>query len=242
MATPFPSIPDPLIAIPQLYVVPIFWGQSWIGHTPYNCFDVLENVTTIMSGRYLDGLAEYGIAAGGAASFGAVLHVPDSEIPNPFHDEDCWGVIDRAISAKSVEAPAVYDQPALVGARYRTIYSLFVAPSHYYTDPNIFGKNWTDYRPGAAATWVSSNSDLAGAIETFAHELIEGGSGAQIADDCETERFELDGIRLPKYKVDGNCWPDLQTQLVWMEEKLARYRQRERGFVGRQPVGIAPTH
>jgi hypothetical protein len=151
-------------------------------------------------------------------------------------------VIDRAISAKSVEAPAVYDQPALVGARYRTVYSLFVAPDHYYTDPNIFGKNWTDYRPGAAASWVTSNSDLAGAIETFAHELIEGGSGAQIADDCETETFELDGIRLPKYKVDGNCWPDIQTQLIWTEEKLAKYRQWERGFVGRQPVGIAPTH
>ena len=234
----FPSIPEPLIAVPKLLVVPIMWGDSWRTHTPYDLFDVLRCVLSIMSSHYLDGLGEYNIAPGGAFEYGAFLADPAGEVPNPFGDGDCWKTIDRAIDKNLVKSPAEYDQPAPVGARFRTVYALFIAPNHYYTDPNVFGKNWTDYRPGAAAAWVSCNSNLAGAVTTFAHELIEGGSGAQIADDCETESFSLDGLLLPKYKVDGVCWPDAQTQLSWLEEKLASERKVREGFLGPRATGL----
>jgi len=212
---------------PQLLVVPIFWGWEIppSNNSPFNVFDVLRGVIDIMDSHYFDGLASYGLAAGGAYDYGATVPA-GYKLPNPFTDQNCWDIIDRAIRENWVRPPEYYDNAGNIINKYRTVYTLFVAPGHAFTDPNIFGRNSKQYRPGAGACWVTSNSDLAGGLGTFAHELIEAGTQAEIADPCAKDpTFYLNGVRLPKYQVAGACWPDDKTILQWlMDEMLSHSR------------------
>lgn len=214
---------------PQLLVVPIYWGWPvpLPATAPFTVFDILKGIMAIVDSPFLDGLAEYGIAARGAYAYGAIVPA-GYKVPNPFTSQQCWDMIDRALNEKWVDQPVAYDTEWPVLNRYRTVYTLFVAPGNYHDDPNIFGENSKTYRPGAAACWVTANSDLAGALGTFAHELVEGGSGHEIADDCANAgTFYLNGVRLPKYIVNGSCWPDEATLFRWlMEELLANSRYR----------------
>jgi hypothetical protein len=209
---------------PQLLVVPIFWGWDVppSSSSPFNLFDMLVGVIDIMDSHYLDGVTAYGLAAGGAYEYGATVPA-GYPVPNPFTDQNCWDIIDLAIAENWVQNPGYYDNLTPLIPKYRAVYTLFVAPGHYYTDPNIFGRNSKQYRPGASACWVTTNSDLAGGLSTFAHELIEAGTQAEIADPCEKDPdFYLNGVRLPKYQVNGACWPDDKTIFQWVTEELVR--------------------
>ncbi|MES2222609.1 MAG: hypothetical protein V4587_16785, partial [Acidobacteriota bacterium] len=198
-----------------------------------------KGIINIVQSHYLDGLASYGVSAGGFYEYGATVPA-GYPLPNPFSDSDCAGIISRAISEKWVQTPQEYNgqQPTgglfpdvaavLAGPKFRVVYTLFLGPGNAYTDPNIFGKNTKQLMPEAASCWVTSNSDLAGSLSTFAHELIEAGSGEEIADPCQTQpSFYLDGVRLPKYQVNGACWPDEATIVRWMIAEVghtSRYR------------------
>jgi len=73
--------------------------------------------------------------------------------------------------------------------------------------------------------WVTANSDLAGGIETYAHEMVEGATGKQIADGPEENgpcggKVVIDHLRLPTYwseKLQA-CWPS--DHAVFLAESL----------------------
>jgi hypothetical protein len=153
---------------------------------------------------YMRGLVEYGIEPG-------YIHpgyILDDEPSDPFTMDQCWATIDKVVADGEVPAPDSWDAGIV-----KALYSLFVQRGHAYADPNIFGYN-DPYTDGASKVWVTANSDLAGGIETFAHEMIEGSTGKQIADSKALggpcgENVVLDHLRLPSYWSEklGACWP-----------------------------------
>jgi len=110
-----------------------------------------------------------------------------------------------------VPAPNSWDKA------FSPLYTLFVEPGSSFSDPNTFGRN-DAYSDGASKAWVTANSNLAGGIHTFAHEMVEGSSGSRdIADKppCGGD-VVLGGLTLPTYWSEklGACWPSREAVLL----------------------------
>ena len=56
----------PAIIVKQLIVIPIYWGSWWLPESggAYNWLDVNGALTRVLTGRYMDGLNQYGIGRG----------------------------------------------------------------------------------------------------------------------------------------------------------------------------------
>jgi hypothetical protein len=224
----------------QLVVIPIFWGASWrppatprsflggrrltgavedvlgAGDNSFSYIDINGALWLIMHNFwYFRGLAEYGIEPGWVYPSHIVEEGPSHRT---FGGDDCWQVLDNVVVEGDVPAPSSWDE------NIKALYAVFVEPGHYETDPNHFG--WNDpYRDGASKVWVTANSDLAGGIETYAHEMVEGATGIQIADGPEENgpcggKVVIDHLRLPTYwseKLQA-CWPS--DHAVFLAESL----------------------
>jgi hypothetical protein len=199
------------MALKRLVIVPIYWGSHWRPPSDprertlrFTWIDINAAMWSIMGNAwYLRGLEEYGIAPGSVHP-GHILDEEPPKSPASFSIEQCWETIDKVVANGHVPAPESWDDDL------SPLYTLFVEPGSYYSDPNIFGSN-DAYRAGASRAWVTANSNLAGAVHTFAHEMVEGSSGRrQIADmpPCG-EDVVLNGLTLPTYRSErlGACWP-----------------------------------
>lgn len=206
------------MALKQLVVIPIYWGSRWRPPRDpreralhFTWVDMNSAMWAIMANSwYLRGLEEYGVAPG----FVHPGHIVDDEPPKDpesFSDAQCWETIDRVVKDGDVPAPDSWDKT------FSPLYTLFVEPGSSFSDPNIFGRN-DAYSDGASKAWVTANSDLAGGIHTFAHEMVEGSSGSRdIADKppCGGD-VVLGGLTLPTYWSEklGACWPSREAVLL----------------------------
>ncbi len=214
----------------QLVIVPIYWGWNVppLPSDSFTVFDVLREIVSLVGSHLFDGMPAYGLAPTATYDYGAT--VPGSiPVPSTFTDDDCTAVLNRALSEGWVRKPDTAWNDILnpLQQPFRAVYCLLIAPGHSFTDPNIFGKNYKQFRPQAAGCWATFNSDLAGGIQTLAHEIIEGGSGQEIVDDCRNQIWYSNGVKLSKYKVNGVCWPDDAQIFRWLLEDLlaaSRYK------------------
>ena len=204
-----------------LVVVPIYWGSEWNDPRMHplqpelaiNWINVNAAMWTIMRSWYMLGLAEYGVSPG-LVHPGYIIQDPADPPPQTFDPESpsdpvltspCWTKTNDVIAAGHVPPPETWPND-------KVLYTLFFQPGSACSDPNIFGQNDKTH----VHTWVTANSDLAGVIETYAHEMVEASSGQEIADPCRRDKIVIDGLRLPKYRSNtlNACWPTVEAILL----------------------------
>jgi hypothetical protein len=202
----------------KLVVIPIYWGSKWLPSTgpmrplqpEINWINVNAAMWTIMRSWYMLGLQDYGVLPG-IVHPGLIIEDSEAVPPASFtNDQDgaAWSTMYAVIDAGRVPPPDAW------GNDYIPLYALMFAPGSACTNGD-FGYNLSFSNLLAApessgvGVWVTANSDLAGAIETFAHEMVEGASGQQIADACQPATAIIDGLKLPLYqsKTVNACWP-----------------------------------
>jgi hypothetical protein len=195
-----------------LVVVPIYWGAKWLPPSDkrmrrlsFTLLDLNSAMWTIMRSWYMLGLKDYGILPG-TVHTGYAIQDPADPSPQDFDPATCWAKINDVIAAGHVPQPDAW------GDDHKVLYSLFLEPGSACSDPNIFGENDKQH----LHVWVTANSDLAGAIDTYAHEMVEGSSGDEIADPCKPNTVVIDGLRLPTYhsKTLNACWPTEEALLL----------------------------
>ena len=185
-----------------IVIVPVFWGKAWLpGNGPIPWTDVDADIRTVAGSYYLAGLADHGLAAIATVQPAMVVQAAQDEIPNPLKEQDVWGLLDGLIDNGTVQAPSHWD-----ANQFRVYYGVAVAPGHADENPIHFGKNNKTYR-GASAGYATANSDRAGVVQTYWHEVIEGAANDEIVDDCRAQRIIAKGVRVSRYKVRGRCWP-----------------------------------
>jgi hypothetical protein len=68
--------------------------------------------------------------------------------------------------------------------------------------PTSSVKNAKDFHGRqACAAYSTANSDRAGAVTTFWHEVVEACAHAEIVDECRAATFRIHGVRVSRYQV-----------------------------------------
>jgi hypothetical protein len=215
----------------KMLLVPIYWGPWWepSAKHSYNWQDVNELMTSVVSGRYMDGLNQYGIGRGSVATpWISPVDPPDTG----FGDVQLKEVIKTAIDEGHVPAPF------FLGAEEELpFYSLIVKPGieHLRTatpdgkvkdgDPDTQAGGYHfpfsyEHQMGAfpsakwqgQACWIKAGADPLDTVQRWAHEMAEAyvsGFG-EIADMCEDKKpVWIEGVALPLYwsQADNACMP-----------------------------------
>jgi hypothetical protein len=219
------------MAFRKLVVIPLFWGPKWSPKrtvfrslTPdVNAVNMISGMWTVMRSWYMEGLLYYGIEPGFVHPGTKLQDAP----PPLFKDDDCWNRIDQAIGDEQVP------QPDDFGPEFWAHYAIFPQPvSKLVSNPDgIFGRN-KGYHEGSEA-WSTANSDLAGGIEYFAHEMVEGVSpnDRDIVDECYPKgKVVINGLTLQKYAIwefrdDPGPWLPALHRVCWPDdEAVAAHR------------------
>lgn len=208
------------LAIKQIVVIPIYWGQWWIptAGNAYNWAEVNGLLQTVVGGRYMDCLNQYGIGRGGVST----TYVHPLDPPELGFSDDMRDHMFRlAINGGHVPAPSDYDL-----ARQQPFYCLVVKPGiehllapslapdvgtgayHYQFQPEY----WDDGTwPDGQVCWVKGDMTGGGTVQRLLHEMAEACSGAgEISDRCQSEDpVVVDGVTVPQYwsVADNACRP-----------------------------------
>jgi hypothetical protein len=198
----------------------VFWGTSWSGASVPSMGDVLTSTQSIVSGPYMDGLAQYrgiqrGVVAGSTLVASAVGNSPASP-PAGFTDNDIQNLLSDLVYRSMVPSPS----------DSQLLYVVILPPGVSSTqDPAAIGKHshytyyafplyWANVRWG----WVMNSGTLDSVTETFSHELAEsctdpdagsgfvvtagctgGSSRCEIGDICEGQDERINGVLVQKY-------------------------------------------
>jgi|SRR5439155_16844582 len=207
------------MASKKLAVVPIYWGSKWLPPTgvmrplhpeQINWINMNTAMWTIMRSWYMLALADYGIEPGLVHPGCLLQTTEDQPAPPPTFDPlACWFQITNVVEGGLVPKPDAW------GDDFKVFYCLFLQPGSACSNPTTFGQNDKE----RVHAWVTANSDLPGAIETYAHEMLEASSGVEMADPCKkaaNPTVIIDGLRLPTYlsKTLNTCWPTQEAVLA----------------------------
>ena len=225
------------MASKKLVIVPIYWGSKWLPssdprmqplhpESAITWINMNSAMWTIMRSWYMLGLQDYGVLPG-LVHPGYIIKDSEAVPPQTFTNDPqgaAWTTIDAVIDASQVPPPDAW------GPDYKALYALLFEPGCANTDPNLFGYN----DKARLHVWVTANSDLAGAIEFFAHEMVEASSGQEIADPCQPNTVVIDGLRLPLYRSQtlNACWPTEEAILLHRGfEKIGRFKDLQKNPV-----------
>ncbi len=207
----------PVIATPHLQLV--FWGAGWKAAGEPSVGEVEAAAGTLVSGRYLAGLAEYrGIGPGKLLR--SVL-APESEPPQRFSDPDSVRLLKELFEARRLPEPD--DDSAIV-------YCVIMPSGVTYENANVIGQHsyfhfWdvqlapfdVDLAVPCHYAWVTNDGTLDGITTVLSHELAEAvtdpqgtgilgdagscdGSGwCEIGDVCESQTGTCDGVTVQAY-------------------------------------------
>ena len=197
-------------AIKQIVVIPIYWGPWWIpaAGNAYNWAEVNGLLQTVVGGRYMDYLNQYGVGRGNVST--TYVHPLD---PPELGFSDCMRdhMFRLAINGGHVPAPSDYDL-----ARQQPFYCLLVKPGiehlrspslspdvntgayHYPFQPAYWdGGRWSD----GQVCWVKGDMTVGGTVRRLLHEMAQACSGAgQISDRTRTADPAVgDGVTVLQY-------------------------------------------
>jgi hypothetical protein len=198
----------------------VFWGTSWAGTSVPSMGDVLSSAQSIVSGPYMDGLAQYrgiqpGVVAGSTLVASAVGNSPASPSAG-ITDNDIQNLLSNLIYRGMAPSPSDSE----------LLYVVMLPPGVSSTqDPTAIGKHghytyyafpfyWANVRWG----WIMNFGTLDGVTEVFSHELAEactdpdvgsgfvvtagctgGFSSCEIGDVCEGQDERINGVLVQKY-------------------------------------------
>jgi hypothetical protein len=203
----------------QIILIPIYWGQWWIPAqgNAYSWANVNALMSTIVGGRYMDGLNQYGLGRG----FVSKTYVWPVDPPaSGFTDAMRDTIFRLAINGGHVGSPADYDLNT-----QKPFYALIVKPGvEHLLDPSnapdtgtgayhypFNASYWDDGTWDGQVCWVKGDSTALGTAQRITHEMAEAYSGVgEIADMCQSlPPVRVDGVDVPQYWSQANrsCWP-----------------------------------
>ena len=222
------------LLLTSVHVELLFWGPFWIDvHPPLFeikpiVFDMIDAAITIVSGVYMDGLAQYrGIGRGMLSGTTIVTSPP----PNPASIDDIIDFARQTIDDDDLPEPTDDDQ---------LLYCVVLPPDVAFADSSIGGEHTTfsysdfdlpfdfdSVDAPLAFVRTDQGDPLTQFSVHFSHELVEsctnprfdgfgddsgacgvGHPGAcEIADVCEKCVATLDGLSVQSYfsQKDGRC-------------------------------------
>lgn len=207
----------------QMLLFPIYWGEWWVPaqHNSYNWAEVNGLMGTVVGGRYMDGLNQYGIERG---SVGRTYVYPIDPPAFGFADNNIDWMLRTALDQREVLRPSDCDLTT-----EEPFYCLIVKPGVEHMENQPSG-DWTpDSSTGAYHSgfsyvdpdsgdtwngqkcWVKGDSSAAGTVQRWVHEMAEAYSTAgEISDTCQGNApILVDGVSVPQYWSVANksCWP-----------------------------------
>ncbi len=176
----------------------IFWGREWgSAAPPVSVTQVVSDAQSILTGPYLDGLAQYGVSK---PRFDRVLVLDNEDPPNPFDKDDAGnkvkdlignGVFPEPINDNIDAAYAVF-LPSKVGGKVLSLPTNMVG---YHS--NYLNFDWGDFDFSYVhVAWAGNDGTRRTISLNFSHELVEtltdpDGSGWQVEP---TSRFNWNEI------------------------------------------------
>jgi len=172
---------------------------------------------TVVGGRYMDCLGQYGIGRGVVSkTYVYPIDPPASGFTDAMRDY----IFSLAINQGYVPTPGDFDLQVQL-----PFYCLIVKPGvEHLLDPSLapdvntgayhYPKNyWSGGSwPEGQVCWVKGDSTIAGTVELLLHEMAEAYSGAgEIADMCQGKgTVVVDGVTVPQYwsVEDNSCRPE----------------------------------
>ncbi|PZS25387.1 MAG: hypothetical protein DLM59_20405 [Pseudonocardiales bacterium] len=221
------------MAVKQLILIPIYWGDWWmpIRGNAYNWADVNGPMAKVVTGRYADGLIEYGYGRG-TVSKTYLLHVDPPA--GGLGDVLLRRTLRSAIDAGHVAGPDEFDL-----AEQQPCYALILAPDPE-RDSVVTAQFEFDYDYGdgrdpwvGRASWVRGDVTAAGTVRRLARELAAvctEGHG-EVADRCrDGQPVFVDRVSVPQYwSVAHNaCWPPPDVAPVERRSQHAIDRETQR--------------
>jgi hypothetical protein len=212
----------------RMRLVPIYWGEWWLPAqgNAYNWTDVNQRMAVVVTGRYMDGLNQYGIGRG--AIDRAYVHQIDPP-DQGFTDYNVQWLFKMAIDNGLIFDPLDFDL-----STDQPFYCLIVKPGIEHlrdatpdgsvaqgtpdtgTGGYHFGFSY-DYGDSRGtwtgqACWIKSAPDLDGTVQRWVHEMAEAYSvgAGEIADRCQGNNpVVVDGVLVPQYwsAMDNDCRP-----------------------------------
>lgn len=209
-----------------MILIPVYWGEWWIpaqGNS-YSWASVNGLMQKVVSGRYMDGLNQYGIGRG---SVSGTYVYPVDPPTGGFSDSNMQWMLKMAIDQNHVGSPDAYDL-----STQQPFYCLIVKPGiEHLRDATPTVAQWTpdvqtagyhfgftyNYVDGRGiwngqACWIKADTSDLGTVQRWVHEMAEAYSSGygEIADKCEGNApILVDGVAVPQYWSDGDnaCWP-----------------------------------
>jgi hypothetical protein len=214
------------MTIKQMVVVPIYWGEWWLLRGPLGlqttaCYEMNGILQTVVGGRYMDCLNQYGIGRGVVSKpYVYPVAPPSSGFTDAMRDY----VFDLAINQGHVPTPGNFDLD-----KQLPFFCLIVKPGiEHLLDPSLapdmntgayhYSKNYWKGGPwpGGQVCWVKGDTTIAGTVQRLLHEMAEAYSGAgEIADKCAgAGPVVVDGVAVPQYwsVADDSCCPEPDSQ------------------------------
>lgn len=200
------------MAVKQVILIPIFWGEWWtpsLGNA-YNWADLTAPMARVVTGRYMDGLNQYGFGRGTVSK--TYLHQVDPA-PGGFGEVNLQWVVRSAVDAGHVARPEEFDL-----ATQQPCYCVIVAPdpNHDIEESAHFDVSH-DVGDGrspwvGAACWVRADETAAGTVRRWVREITRVCTVDHdfVADRCEAESpVFVDRVSVPQYwsAQDHACWP-----------------------------------
>lgn len=223
--------------VKQMIVIPIYWGEWWlpVRNNDYSWIELNGLLSTVIGGRYMDGLNQYGFGRGSIP--GEYVYQEDPPA-NGFGDIKMQWMFKNAIDGGFVPRPDSFDLTT-----QQPFYSLVVRPGVEHlrtaTADGKVAQDTPDVNTGAyhfhftfdygdgrepwsgQACWVKADTTAAGTLGRWVHEIAEAYSGnSEIADRCEdNDRVLVDGVPVPQYwsVTDNGCWPPSETTTTVQE-------------------------
>jgi hypothetical protein len=214
------------VDVKQIVLCPIYWGEWWMpaNGNAYNWPQVSGLMANVVSGRYMDGLNQYGIGRGSISK--TYVHQIDPPASG-FGDSQVQWLFKTALDNGLILTPDYFDP-----STQQPFYSLIVRPGVEHlrnAAPGVpqwtpdtgtgayhfgFSYDYGDGRPAwqGQACWVKATPDIERTIRRWVHEMAEAhtaGKG-EISDKCESDHPVLvDHVSVPQYwsDQDSSCWP-----------------------------------
>lgn len=227
---------EPAPPLPQIHVVPIYWGQAWqpgATGSAGNWIDCQAAIERLVNGVYLSWIEQYGIGAGLIGGPHRIENPP--EPPEPHKNSQVSAQVVAEIKARRVLAPN--DFPADELPLYMV---LLPAGLHFVgEDGKAMGNpGWHvgfDYEGQAHEAqfaWIGQGETLDVTTSLFSHELVESFTEEEIADDdLAPGKFSdhLDGLWVQSYYSHFHG--------AWVIPTLMNSRQRAIQAERNVPVG-----
>jgi uncharacterized protein with LGFP repeats len=194
---------EPAPPLPQIHVVPIFWGSTWdvntgiAGNTSIDCYAAIQK---IIDGIYLSGLWQYGVGNG-------LIDPPviaPGDPPAKHKNSDIEALVQQLIHDSRVRVPTDFPADEI------PLYTVMLKEGLMFVDDkgnrlDDIGYHWTvDWNREVGIAWVSQGKTLEVTTPFFSHELAESFTDEEIADRDTTEPpgsfvAQLDGVTVQAY-------------------------------------------